>query len=99
MQAEEAEARQPGWGRSEEGLAAIVAARNEAERIAETLAALRGAFPEAALWVADDASTDGTAEVAIAAGAQVEAVPARTAREPTSQPPPGRRSAPSLRPP
>jgi len=71
MQAEEAEARQPGWGGREEGLAAIVAARNEAERIAETLAALRGAFPEAALWVADDASTDGTAEVAIAAGAQV----------------------------
>jgi len=54
-----------------EGLAAIVAARNEAERIAATVAALRAAFPAAALWVADDASTDGTAEVAIAAGAQV----------------------------
>jgi glycosyltransferase involved in cell wall biosynthesis len=54
-----------------EGLAAIVAARNEAERIADTVAALRGAFPAAALWVADDASTDGTAEAAMAAGAQV----------------------------
>jgi glycosyltransferase involved in cell wall biosynthesis len=59
--------------RSEAGetLAAIVAARNEADRIGDTLAALRGAFPDAALWVADDASTDGTAEAAMAAGAQV----------------------------
>lgn len=52
-------------------LAVIVAARNEVDRIAETIAALRRALPEAGLWVADDASTDGTAEVAIAAGAQV----------------------------
>jgi glycosyltransferase involved in cell wall biosynthesis len=52
-------------------LAVIVAARNEADRIGETLAALREAVPEAALWVADDASTDGTAEVALAAGAQL----------------------------
>lgn len=54
-----------------DSLAVIVAARNEADRIGETLAALRGALPEAALWVADDASTDGTAEAAMAAGAQV----------------------------
>lgn len=52
-------------------LAVIVAARNEADRIGETIAALRAAFPAAALWVADDASVDGTAEVAMAAGAQV----------------------------
>lgn len=52
-------------------LAAIVAARNEADRIAATVAALRGAFPGASLWVADDASTDGTAEAAMAAGARV----------------------------
>jgi glycosyltransferase involved in cell wall biosynthesis len=52
-------------------LAVIVAARNEADRIAATIAALRRVLPEAALWVADDASTDGTAEVAMAAGAQV----------------------------
>jgi glycosyltransferase involved in cell wall biosynthesis len=52
-------------------LAAIVAARNEADRVGETVAALRATFPEAAIWVADDASTDGTAEVALAAGAQV----------------------------
>jgi len=54
-----------------DSLAVIVAARNEADRIGETLAALRRALPEAALWVADDASADGTAEAAMAAGAQV----------------------------
>lgn len=55
----------------ETAIAVVVAARNEADRVGETLAALRGALPEAALWVADDASTDGTAEAAMAAGAQV----------------------------
>jgi glycosyltransferase involved in cell wall biosynthesis len=52
-------------------LAAIVAAHNEADRIAATLASLRLGMPKAQLWVADDASTDGTAEAAMAAGAQV----------------------------
>jgi glycosyltransferase involved in cell wall biosynthesis len=55
----------------EPALAVIVAARNEADRIGETLAALSAALPDAILWVADDASTDGTAEAAMAAGAQV----------------------------
>ncbi len=55
----------------EGGLAAIVAARNEADRIGATVAALRGAFPGARVWVADDASEDGTAEAAMAAGAEV----------------------------
>jgi len=54
-----------------EGLAAIVAARNEADRIGATVRALRGAFPAARVWVADDASGDGTAEAALAAGAEV----------------------------
>ena len=49
----------------------IVAARNEAERIGATLEALAAAFPDAAVWVADDASTDGTAEVAARHGAAV----------------------------
>jgi glycosyltransferase involved in cell wall biosynthesis len=52
-------------------LAAIVAARNEADRIGETLAALGRVVPKAALWVADDASTDATAETAVSAGARV----------------------------
>jgi glycosyltransferase involved in cell wall biosynthesis len=51
--------------------AAIVAARNEADRIALTVAALREALPGAVVYVADDASTDGTAEAALAAGAVV----------------------------
>jgi glycosyltransferase involved in cell wall biosynthesis len=55
----------------QDSLAVIVAARNEADRIGETVGALRAAFPPAAIWVADDASSDGTAEAAIAAGAQV----------------------------
>ena len=55
----------------EVALAAIVAARNEADRVGETVRALRAAFPAARVWVADDASEDGTAEVALAAGAEV----------------------------
>jgi glycosyltransferase involved in cell wall biosynthesis len=54
-----------------EGLAAIVAARNEADRVGETVRALRETFPDARVWVADDASDDGTAEVAMSAGAEV----------------------------
>jgi glycosyltransferase involved in cell wall biosynthesis len=52
-------------------LAAIVAAHNEADRIGETVKALRQALPFAVVWVADDASSDGTAEVAMSAGARV----------------------------
>jgi glycosyltransferase involved in cell wall biosynthesis len=55
----------------EAGLAAIVAARNEADRIGATVTALRGALPGVRVWVADDASEDGTAEAALAAGAEV----------------------------
>jgi glycosyltransferase involved in cell wall biosynthesis len=50
---------------------AIVAAHNEAERIAVTLAALDRAFPGAPVWVADDGSSDETAAIADAAGARV----------------------------
>lgn len=49
----------------------IVAAHNEADRIAVTLAALSATFPSASLWVADDGSSDGTGAVAEAAGATV----------------------------
>ena len=54
-----------------DSLAAIVAAHNEADRIGETVKALRQALPSAVVWVADDASSDGTAEVAMRAGARV----------------------------
>jgi len=54
-----------------DSIAAIVAARNEADRIGATIRALHDAFPGAAIWVADDASDDGTAEVAMASGARV----------------------------
>jgi glycosyltransferase involved in cell wall biosynthesis len=49
----------------------IVTAYNEAELIGATLEALTRAFPGAPLWVADDGSTDGTAEIARRAGARV----------------------------
>jgi glycosyltransferase involved in cell wall biosynthesis len=52
-------------------LVAVVAARDEAERIGETVGALYAAFPGASVWVADDASGDGTAEIAMSAGARV----------------------------
>ncbi len=52
-------------------LAVVAAARNEADRIGASVDALKAAFPDAAVWVADDASTDGTADVALAHGAQV----------------------------
>jgi glycosyltransferase involved in cell wall biosynthesis len=53
----------------EEPRVAIVAARNEAERIGATLDALRQALPDARLIVADDASTDSTRERALERGA------------------------------
>jgi len=52
-------------------LAVLIAARNEADVIADTIGSLREAFPGAALWVADDGSEDGTAEAAMRAGAKV----------------------------
>jgi glycosyltransferase involved in cell wall biosynthesis len=46
----------------------IVAAHNEEERIGTTLGALRRALPGARLMVADDASSDGTREMALMQG-------------------------------
>jgi glycosyltransferase involved in cell wall biosynthesis len=48
-----------------QGRIAIVAAHNEAERIGDTLDALSSVLPGARLVVADDASGDGTVEVAM----------------------------------
>lgn len=49
----------------------IITARNEADRLPATLTALAAAFPGARVLVADDASTDSTAAVAAAHGAEV----------------------------
>ena len=49
----------------------VVAAHNEADRLPATLAALHEVFPGARVIVADDGSSDGTAEVARAGGAEV----------------------------
>jgi len=54
-----------------DGLTVLVAARNEEERIGETVAALRRDFPEAEVIVVDGRSQDRTAERAEAAGAVV----------------------------
>jgi glycosyltransferase involved in cell wall biosynthesis len=52
-------------------VAVIVAAHEEADRIASTLAALRRAFPGVPLWVADDGSGDATGTIAVSCGAEV----------------------------
>jgi glycosyltransferase involved in cell wall biosynthesis len=59
----------------EADLAVIVTARNEADRLGATLRALRATFPDADLWVADDGSTDATAQVASQEGARVVQAP------------------------
>jgi glycosyltransferase involved in cell wall biosynthesis len=58
-------------------VAILVTARNEADRLGETLAALGEAFPRARVVVADDASTDDTAGVAERGGAEVVRAPRR----------------------
>ncbi len=60
-----------------ERLTILVAARDEEERIGETVAALRDAFPGSAILVADDGSRDGTAVRAQEAGARVVRLPRR----------------------
>lgn len=53
----------------------LIAARNEAERLPATLRALRDTFPGAHIVVADDGSTDDTAALARAGGAEVVRAP------------------------
>ena len=55
----------------DERLTVLVAARDEEERIGETVRVLVGAFPQAEVVVADDGSRDATAGVATNAGARV----------------------------
>jgi hypothetical protein len=61
----------------DEPLTILVAARDEEERIAATVAALRERFPGSEVLVADDGSRDGTADAAEAAGAIVLRLPRR----------------------
>jgi glycosyltransferase involved in cell wall biosynthesis len=56
-------------------IAVVVSAYNEADRLGETLAALREAFPGARLLVADDHSEDATPQVATAGGAELVRAP------------------------
>jgi len=56
-------------------LTVLVAARDEERSIGTTVAALRSAFPEAEILVADDGSRDGTADAAERAGARVVRLP------------------------
>jgi glycosyltransferase involved in cell wall biosynthesis len=58
-------------------IAIVVTAYNEADRLGETLRALREGFPGARVIVADDASTDATAQVARQGGAEVVTAPKR----------------------
>ena len=52
-------------------LAVVIAAYNEGDRIADTVTALKAAFPGAKIFVADDGSRDDTAARAVQAGAEV----------------------------
>lgn len=58
-------------------LTVLVAARDEEDRIGETVEALRAFLPGAAVVVADDGSRDATAAVAEQAGARVVRLPRR----------------------
>ncbi len=58
-------------------VAVILPCFNEVAVVGTVIAAFRSALPEASIFVFDNASTDGTAEAAIAAGAVVRHVPQR----------------------
>jgi hypothetical protein len=58
-------------------LSVLIAARDEEERIAVSVGALRRAFPGADVIVADDGSSDGTAAAAERAGARLLRLPRR----------------------
>src|SRR5215212_9431537 len=53
------------------GTVIIGAARDEADRIAATIEALKEAFPDGRVIVGDDGSRDGTSDLALAHGAEV----------------------------
>lgn len=59
---------------------ALVPARDEADRVGETVSALRGLGALEEVVVVDDASRDATASVALAAGATVLQIPRRAGK-------------------
>jgi Glycosyl transferase family 2 len=61
----------------DEPLTILVAARDEEQVIAQTVATLRHSFPDAEVIVADDGSRDGTADAAEQAGAIALRLPRR----------------------
>lgn len=56
-------------------LSVVIPAKNESEGLKRTLPALRARFPDAQVIVVDDGSTDDTAQVAAAEGAEVLSSP------------------------
>ena len=59
------------------GVAVLIPCYNEAATIAKVVGDFRAALPEATIYVYDNASTDGTAAIAAAAGAVVRREPRR----------------------
>ena len=68
---------QPSTGARAPRVAVILPCLNEASAIEAVIAAFNSALPAAKIFVIDNASTDSTAEVARAAGAQVLVEPAK----------------------
>lgn len=68
---------QPSAGAGTLRVALLVPCRNEAATVAEVVAAFRRCLPQAQCHVLDNASDDGTAELARQAGAVVHPVPLR----------------------
>lgn len=62
------------------GVVALIPARNEADRIGDTVRAVRGLARVDSVVVVDDGSSDGTASVALEAGATVLQIPRRAGK-------------------
>ena len=67
--------KRPDIGPLHRGVAVLVPCHNEAATIGQVIADFRSHLPEARIYIYDNASTDDTAEIARASGAQVRAEP------------------------